>query len=60
MAFAAFPFRAFLLPATLLLVLLNKPTPGLLLVLRTDGLGHGEADSLLLRIVRSLSDQLRR
>ena len=54
MAFAAFPLRAFLLPASLFLVLLDKSTPGLLLILGSDGLGHGRGDSVLLRIVRSL------
>jgi len=54
MAFAAFPLRAFLLPASLLLVLLDKSTPGLLLILGSDGLGHGGGDSVLLRIVRNL------
>ncbi len=48
------PLRALLLAAALLLVLLHKAAPGLLLVLRSDGLGHGESDSVLLRIVRSL------
>jgi hypothetical protein len=54
MAFAAFPLRAFLLPASLFLVLLHQAAPGLLLILGSDGLGHGGGDSVLLRIVRSL------
>ena len=35
-------------------VLLDKSTPGLLLILGSDGLGYGGGDSVLLRIVRSL------
>ena len=54
MAFPAFPLRAFLLPASLFLVLLHQAAPGLLLILGSDGLGHGGGDSVLLRIVRSL------
>lgn len=54
MAFPAFPLRAFLLPASLFLVLLDKSTPGLLLILGSDGLGHGGGDSVMLRIVRNL------
>jgi hypothetical protein len=54
MAFPAFPLRAFLLPASLFLVLLHQAAQGLLLILGSDGLGHGRGDSVLLRIVRSL------